>query len=155
MTSKQQQRVDQQHMLDALQLAQQADALNEVPVGALVVSKGRVVGTGYNRCVADTDPSAHAEVLALRMAATTLDNFRLDGATLYVTLEPCLMCCGALLQARIARLVFGAREPRTGGVVSVHESLRLHGVDHHVAITEGVCADESAELLRLFFERRR
>ncbi len=155
MTSIHQQKIDAQHMLHALQLAQQADALDEVPVGALVVLEGRVVGTGHNRCVTDTDPSAHAEVIAIRHAASSLNNFRLDGATLYVTLEPCLMCCGALLQSRIARLVYGAREPRTGGVVSVHESLRLQGVDHHVAITEGICADQSAALLHGFFQRRR
>lgn len=155
MISINQQRIDERYMRQALQLAQQASALDEVPVGALVVHAGEVVGTGYNRCVTDTDPSAHAEVIAIRMAAITLKNFRLDSATLYVTLEPCLMCCGALLQSRIARLVFGAREPRTGGVVSVHESLGLPGIDHHVAITEGVCSHESACLLKMFFEKRR
>lgn len=139
----------------ALELAGQAFALGEIPVGAVLVLGGQILGEGCNRCVIDTDPSAHAEIVALRKAALAHDSFRLDGATLYVTLEPCLMCCGALLQSRIARLVFGAREPRTGGVVSVHESLRLPGVDHHVAISEGVRQGESSELLKTFFEQRR
>lgn len=139
----------------ALELAGQAFALGEIPVGAVLVLGGQILGEGCNRCVIDTDPSAHAEIVALRKAALAHDSFRLDGATLYVTLEPCLMCCGALLQSRIARLVFGAREPRTGGVVSVHESLRLPGVDHHVAISEGLRQGESSELLKTFFEQRR
>ena len=139
----------------ALELAGQAFALGEIPVGAVLVLGGQILGEGCNRCVIDTDPSAHAEIVALRKAALARDSFRLDGATLYVTLEPCLMCCGALLQSRIARLVFGAREPRTGGVVSVHESLRLPGVDHHVAISEGLRQGESSELLKTFFEQRR
>lgn len=139
----------------ALREAEAAFKLSEVPVGAVVVMDGEVVGAGYNRCVADCDPSAHAEVIALRNAAQGYGDFRLDGATLYVTLEPCLMCCGGLLQARISRLVFGAREPRTGAVLSRHECLRVPGIDHHIAISEGVCADESASLLRRFFSQRR
>ncbi|MBX2879188.1 MAG: tRNA adenosine(34) deaminase TadA [Granulosicoccus sp.] len=128
----------------------------EVPVGAVLIEENRVLAVAHNRCALDSDPSAHAEVLALRTAARRAKQSRLDGTTLYVTIEPCLMCCGALLQARVARLVFAAREPRTGGVVSLHESLRLPGVNHHVAISEGVMADECAELLQQFFlERRR
>ncbi|MFK7994369.1 MAG: tRNA adenosine(34) deaminase TadA [Granulosicoccus sp.] len=150
-----QQGIDEGFMQRALQLAHEAFALGEIPVGAVLVHEGQILGEGFNRCVIDTDPSAHAEVVALRHAAAAHKNFRLDGATLYVTLEPCLMCCGAVLQARIKRLVYGAREPRTGGVVSVHESLRLPGVDHHVAITEGICANPSAVLLRAFFDGRR
>lgn len=155
MTSTNQLQIDKYYMDMALELAQQAHTMNEVPVGALVVLNEQVIGKAHNRCIADTDPSAHAEVLALRQAAASINNFRLDGATLYVTLEPCLMCCGTLLQSRIARLVYGAREPRTGGVVSVHESLRLPGIDHHVAISEGILAEESAAMLRSFFEKRR
>ena len=155
MISRQQQAADQHYMKLAIALAEKAKELAEVPVGAVVVMNENVIGSGYNRCVIDHDPCAHAEVMALREAAKANANFRLDGATMYVSLEPCLMCCGALLQARLARLVFGAREPRTGGVVSVHESLRLPGVDHHIAVTEGVFADESAELMRQFFELRR
>ena len=155
MKSSNQNQIDEQFMRMALACAQKAYAMNEVPVGAVLVHESEVVATGYNRCATDNDPSAHAEVVALRSAATALHNYRLDGATLYVTLEPCLMCCGTLLQARVARLVYGAREPRTGAVVSVHESLRMHGVRHHVAITEGVLADESATLMQAFFDARR
>lgn len=142
-------------MAAALRLAARAAAIDEVPVGALVVLDGQVIGEGFNRCVANCDPSAHAEILALREAATYHENYRLDGATLYVTLEPCLMCCGALLQARVSRLVYGAREPLTGAVVSVHECLRVPGVDHHVAISEGLLLDESKELLKQFFASKR
>ena len=142
-------------MEQALVLANQAFDSGEVPVGAIVVLGDNVLGTGCNRCVNDHDPSAHAEVIALRRAALNRKNFRLDGATLYVTLEPCLMCCGAVLQSRVARIVYGAREPRTGAVVSVHDAFRLPQIDHHVAITEGVCAEESASLLKAFFERLR
>lgn len=140
-----------------LALAQAATAANtgEVPVGAVVVLDDAVVGEGFNRSVIDHDPSAHAEVVALRQAALGHRNFRLDNATLYVTLEPCLMCCGALLQARVSRLVFGAREPRTGAVVSVHETLTAQGTAHHVAITEGVLASECRARLQSFFESRR
>lgn len=142
-------------MGEALRLARSAGEQGEVPVGALVVRDGELLGTGMNRCVMDHDPSAHAEVLALRNAARGAENFRLDGATLYVTLEPCLMCCGALLQARVSRLVFGARQPRTGAVVSIHEALRLPGVDHHIAISEGIHASEAASLLSEFFQQLR
>ena len=155
MKSANQYQIDQQFMQIALACAQEACILNEVPVGAVLVRESQVLATGYNRCVTDSDPSAHAEVIALRAAAAALQNFRLDGATLYVTLEPCLMCCGALLQARVARLVYGAREPRTGAVVSVHESLRMPGVAHHVGITEGVLAEKSASLMQAFFDTRR
>lgn len=154
-SSLNQQRVDTAHMEQALLLARQAGELGEVPVGSVVVLKGKVLGTGMNRCVMDHDPSGHAEVVALRSAAKQASSFRLDEATLYVTLEPCLMCCGALLQARINRLVFGARQPQTGGVVSIHEALRLPGVDHHVAISEGICAAESVALLSEFFQQLR
>ncbi len=155
MTSVNQQHIDAHYMAQALELAQRAGELGEVPVGALLVLGDAILGYGYNRCVTDHDPSAHAEVMALREGARTLQCSRLDGATLYVTLEPCLMCCGALLQARISRLVFGAREPRTGGVVSIHDSLRLQGVEHHIAVTEGVAAEEAAVLMRTFFQRLR
>lgn len=155
MKSTNQNHIDQQFMRMALVQAHKAVAMDEVPVGAVLVHDAEVLATGSNRCSIDNDPSAHAEVVALRSAAGALQNFRLDGATLYVTIEPCLMCCGALLQARIARLVYGAREPRTGAVVSVHESLRIPGVGHHVAITEGVLADESASLMQAFFYAKR
>jgi tRNA(adenine34) deaminase len=155
MVSPSQTRLDQQFMMQALSLAEAAGQGSEVPVGAVVVMNNKSIGSGMNRCVMDHDPSAHAEVLALKSAAKAIQNYRLDGATLYVTLEPCLMCCGALLQARIARLVFGAREPRTGGVCSIHESLSLPGVEPHVAVTEGIYAEKASELLRVFFKRLR
>lgn len=155
MISVNQQLIDEKYMAQALVFAQQAAELGEVPVGALLVRDDRVLGSGMNRCAIDHDPSAHAEVQALRSAANHAQNFRLDGSTLYVTVEPCLMCCGTLLQARVGRLVFGAREPRTGGVVSIHEALRLPGVEHHVAVSEGVCADAAAKLMQNFFRRLR
>lgn len=155
MNSDSQLRIDRGFMSLALELARSASQQGEVPVGAVVVMDGEVIGTGMNRCETDHDPSAHAEVLALRSAARSRASSRLDGATLYVTLEPCLMCAGALLQARVARLVFGAREPRTGAVLSIHEALRLPGIDHHVALSEGVLADEAAQLLKDFFQDRR
>ena len=136
-------------------MADAAAAAGEVPVGAVVVRDGEVVGRGHNRSLAEHDPSAHAEVVALREAAAAARSFRLDGATLYVTLEPCLMCCGALLQARVARLVFGAREPRTGAVVSAFETLMAPGQTHHVSIGEGVLADDCAARLRAFFAAAR
>ena len=138
-------------MREALALADDAARVGEVPVGAVVVQGDRPVGRGHNRSLADHDPSAHAEIGALREAAAAAARFRLDGATLYVTLEPCLMCCGALLQARVARLVYGAREPRTGAVVSVFDTLLAQGQTHHVAIEEGVLAAECAARLRDFF----
>jgi len=155
MVSPKQQLLDQQFMRQSLKLAELAGQEGEVPVGALVVLDGSVLGQGYNCCVGDHDPFGHAEVVALKAAAKARGSYRLDGATLYVTLEPCLMCSGALLQARIARLVFGATEPRTGAVVSIHESLRLAGVEPHVAISGGVLAEESSQLLSRFFEERR
>jgi tRNA(adenine34) deaminase len=155
MISPSQQRVDERFMLQALELARSAASMGEVPVGALVILDDHILGTGTNRCIADHDPTAHAELLALKAGARNLQNSRLDGATLYVTLEPCLMCCGALLQARIARLVFAAREPRTGGVLSIHEALRLPGVDHHVAVSEGVFSDDAAALMQAFFRELR
>jgi tRNA(adenine34) deaminase len=142
-------------MQSALQEAKQALELGEIPVGALIVKQDRVLSTAHNRCALSCDPSAHAEILAIRSAAREVNNYRLDGCTLYVTLEPCLMCCGALLQARIHRLVYAAREHRTGAVVSIHEALRLPAVDHHVAISEGPLAEDAVSLLRQFFSARR
>lgn len=153
--SPDQQRFDRGYMQSALQEAEHALALGEIPVGALIVKHGRVLSKAHNRCALARDPSAHAEILAIRSAAQQIDNYRLDGCTLYVTLEPCLMCCGALLQARIHRLVYAAREHRTGAVVSIHEALRLPAIDHHVAISEGPLAEEAVCLLRQFFSARR
>jgi tRNA(adenine34) deaminase len=145
-----------EYFLDmALQLARRAEALGEVPVGALVVSQGEVIGRGMNCPVSSNDPTAHAEILALREAARKLGNYRLEGATLYVTLEPCVMCAGALVHARVKRLVFGARDLRFGGVRSKFNLADSDLLNHRVEVVEGVLGAESAELLRVFFEQRR
>ena len=142
-------------MQRALELADLASAQDEIPVGAVVVQDNRIIGEGHNACIGRVDPSAHAEVQALRAAALAVNNYRLEDCTLFVTLEPCLMCCGALLQARIKRLVFGVREPKTGAVVSLHDALMLPGINHRVAISEGVLADDCAARLTTFFKNRR
>lgn len=139
----------------ALTLAEAARAEGEVPVGALVVRDGEVLGEGWNRPVGSGDPTAHAEIVALRTAAAAVGNYRLTGATLYVTLEPCAMCAGALIHARIARLVFGAREPRSGAVRSILEVLDAPELNHRVQVTEGVLAEVASRRLTDFFRARR
>jgi len=150
-----QQQTDIGFMREALALAETASARNEVPVGAVVVLGNNIIGKAFNQTIAHCDPSAHAEVLAIRDAANHVSNHRLTGSTLYVTLEPCLMCCGCLQHARIDRLVFGAREPRTGAVVSINETLADPNALHRIAITEGVLADKCVNLLQQFFRHRR
>jgi len=142
-------------MRRALELAERAAALEEVPVGAVVVLDDEVVGEGYNRVIAANDPTAHAECVALRAAARRAGNYRLSGTTLYVTVEPCTMCVGALVHARVERLVFGAREPRAGAVCSRANALDAGYYNHSVAWEEGLLAEESAALLREFFRARR
>ncbi len=142
-------------MRRALDLAHRGERLGEVPVGALVVADDRIIGEGCNQPVASQDPSAHAEILALRAAARTLGNYRLPGATLYVTIEPCLMCCGALVHARVHRLVFGAREPRAGAVCSQAALLASTWLNHQVTVVEGVLAEDCGALMRQFFRRCR
>ncbi len=142
-------------MREAVALARQAEAAGEVPVGAVVTIDGAVVGRGRNSSLAHRDPTAHAEMLALREAAAAIGNYRLEGATLYVTIEPCVMCAGALVAARIARLVFGARDLRFGGVRSKFRLADSDLLNHRVEIVEGVLAAECLELLRRFFEPRR
>lgn len=146
---------DQRYMRRALELAEQAGAASEVPVGAVVVLGGEVVGEGRNRQIGDRDPTAHAEVVALRAAAENVGNYRLPGATLYVTVEPCTMCAGAVIHARIAQLVFAAREPKAGAVVSADQLLDRELLNHHVAWREGVLASESTGLVQAFFAERR
>lgn len=150
-----QEQIDAEYMKQALALARLASSTGEVPVGALVVQNDIVIGTGFNQTIADCDPSAHAEVLALRNAAQFIANHRLSQTTLYVTLEPCLMCCGCLQHARVDRLVFGAREPRTGSVVSVNETLADPNALHRIAVSEGVLAEKCSQLLQQFFQSRR
>jgi tRNA(adenine34) deaminase len=142
-------------MLEALGLAAEAAAQGEVPVGAVVVKEGEVIGRGSNRPIGTNDPSAHAEIVALREAAARLGNYRLTGCELYVTLEPCAMCVGAMLHARLARVVYGAPDPKTGacgGAVSLATEAKLN---HQTAFAGGVLADECGALLRSFFADRR
>ena len=142
-------------MRQALDLAREAGAAGEVPVGAVIVIDGRVAGRGFNSPIAKNDPTAHAEILALRDAARTIGNYRLEEATLYATLEPCVMCAGALLTARIKQLVFGGRDLRFGGVRSKFRIADSEILNHRVDIVEGVLAADCVELLHEFFESRR
>ena len=142
-------------MRRALELARQGESEDEVPVGAVVVREGREIGAGFNRPVSSCDPTAHAEIVALREAAARAGNYRLNGATLYVTLEPCVMCAGAVVHARIARLVFGARDIRFGGVRSKFRLADSELLNHRVEVAEGVLGAECAALLEEFFRRRR
>jgi tRNA(adenine34) deaminase len=146
---------DDAFMLQALELAREAGGAGEVPVGAVVVLDGAVIGRGRNSPIALSDPTAHAEMLALREAASVVHNYRLEGATVYSTLEPCVMCAGALVAARVARLVFGARDLRFGGVRSKFRLADSALLNHRVEVTEGIGGAECAELMRRFFETRR
>ena len=142
-------------MREALAEAEQALAHGDVPVGAVVVRDGAIVGRGHNRKEADADPTAHAEMIALREAARTLGGWRLVGATLYCTLEPCPMCAGAMVSARLPRLVYGADDPKAGAVGSVVELLRDPRFNHRVTVVRGVLAEESQALLEQFFIKLR
>jgi tRNA(adenine34) deaminase len=139
----------------ALDLAHEAGSAGEVPVGAVVVLEDRVIGRGRNAPIERSDPTAHAEIVALRQAAAAVGNYRLDGATLYATLEPCVMCAGALLTARVARLVFGARDLRFGGVRSKFRLADADVLNHRTLIEEGVLSAQCAELMQSFFANRR
>lgn len=142
-------------MREALRLAREAEAAGEVPVGAVVVRGGEVIGRGRNSPIAANDPTAHAEMIALREAAAATGNYRLEGCTLFVTLEPCPMCAGALVHSRVDRLVFGARDLRFGGVRSKFQLADSPLLNHRVEIVEGVLAAECTALLKDFFEARR
>jgi tRNA(adenine34) deaminase len=146
---------DEALMREALGLAAQAGAAGEVPVGAVVVKEGRVVGRGYNRPITSNDPSAHAEIVALREAAAALDNYRLPGCELYVTLEPCAMCVGAMVHARLARVVYGARDPKTGACGSIVDLPGISQWNHHGAFEGGLLEAECGEILKGFFAARR
>src|ERR1700675_3010762 len=143
------------YMRQALVLAEQAQAAGEVPVGAVIVLHGEVVGTGRNSPIAANDPTAHAEMLAIREACTRIGNYRLEGATLYSTLEPCVMCAGALVAARVSTLVFGARDLRFGGVRSKFRLADSDVLNHRVEIIEGVMGAECVELIQQFFAGKR
>jgi len=142
-------------MRAALELARAAEAAGEVPVGAVVVADGQITGRGWNAPISRKDPTAHAEILAVREAASAVGNYRLDNATVYCTLEPCVMCAGALIAARVQRLVFGARDLRFGGVRSKFQIADSDVLNHRLEVVEGVLAVECVELLQRFFERRR
>jgi tRNA(adenine34) deaminase len=142
-------------MREALDEAQRSFDAGEVPVGAVVVIGGQIVGRAHNAPVVLSDPTAHAEVLALRAAGTKLANYRLTGATLYATVEPCVMCCGAALHARVTRVVYGAPDVKAGGVQSLYGLLNDARLNHRAVAHGGVLADASAALLRRFFETRR
>lgn len=146
---------DEHWMRIALAEALRAREAGEVPVGAVVVAGGEIVGRGYNQPISSHDPTAHAEVVALRDAAGRLGNYRLPGATLYVTVEPCVMCAGAILHARVARVVYGAREYKTGAHGSIVDVFVEPRLNHHCEISGGVLADECAALISGFFESRR
>ena len=147
---------DDRWMGEALKLARAAELAGEVPVGAVVVSaEGEALGRGYNRTLLDVDPSAHAEIVALREAAWRAGNHRLAGCTLYVTIEPCVMCAGALVQARIARLVYGAEEPRAGAMRSVPSLAQHPALNHRFEVAAGVLAAECGDLVRQFFQQKR
>ena len=138
-----------------LDLAREAGAAGEVPVGALIVLDGEVVGRGFNQPIGRHDPTAHAEIMALRDAATHLGNYRLPGCTLYVTLEPCAMCAGAIMHARISRVIYGARDPKTGVHGSVVDLFGVERLNHHATVKGGVLAEECSTLLSGFFANRR
>ena len=146
---------DEFFMREALSLAHSAECLGEVPVGAVVVRDGEIIGRGFNSPIGESDPTAHAEIAALRDAARAIDNYRLPGCTLYVTLEPCAMCAGAILHARIARVVYGARDPKTGVHGSVVDLFAVERLNHHTQVEGGVLADECGRLLSGFFANRR
>lgn len=146
---------DTQWMLSALKLAQKAATIDEVPVGAIVVHNDQVIGSGHNQMISENNPCGHAEIIALRNAANTVNNYRLTGATLYVTLEPCLMCVGALTHARIKRLVFGCPEPKAGAIISQLQYDTLTFLNHRFQWQFGVAADTSRALLQTFFQQKR
>lgn len=142
-------------MAAALAEARRAEAAGEVPVGAVVVLDGQIIGTGFNCPISTQDPTAHAEVVALRDAARRLGNYRLTGATLYVTVEPCLMCVGAMVHARIGTVVYGATEPRAGALVSMLRAHEASGLNHRLAVEGGVREEECRALMQAFFRERR
>jgi len=148
-------RTDEEWMTEALRLAREGGGKGEVPIGAVVVIGGAAAGRGWNQPISACDPTAHAEIVALREAAAAANNYRLEEATLYVTLEPCVMCAGALVAARIRRLVFGARDLRFGGVRSKFRIADSDLLNHRVEVTEGVLAADCLDLLQSFFEARR
>lgn len=146
---------DEYFMREAISLARAAECLGEVPVGALVVRDGIIVGRGFNSPIGESDPTAHAEIAALRDAGRNLANYRLPGCELFVTLEPCAMCAGAILHARLSRIVYGARDPKTGVHGSVVDLFAVERLNHHTEVLGGVLAEECSQMLSAFFAERR
>ena len=146
---------DEFFMREAMSLARAAECLGEVPVGAVVVQNGLIIGRGFNSPIGESDPTAHAEIAALRDAARNLGNYRLPGCALFVTLEPCAMCAGAIMHARISRVVYGARDPKTGVHGSVVDLFAVDRLNHHTTVVGGVLAEECGQLLSGFFAARR
>ena len=147
--------LDRQFMQQALDQAKLAAAAGEVPVGAVLVRDGQVISTGFNQPITNSDPSAHAEMMALRAAASEDANYRLPGTTLYVTLEPCTMCAGAMLHARVDRVVFGAADPKTGAAGSVLNVFSEKQINHQTVVEGGIMSEECGQILRDFFKERR
>lgn len=146
---------DEDWMQYVLSLAKKAEQQDEVPIGAILVMDGECIAEGWNKPISSNDPTAHAEIMALRAASEQLQNYRLPDTTLYVTLEPCVMCAGALIHARVARVVYGANDPKAGAAGSVFDLLGTDKLNHKIDITRGVMKDECASLLTSFFQRRR
>jgi tRNA(adenine34) deaminase len=146
---------DREAMEAALEEARQASEAGEVPIGAVAVYEGEIIARGQNRVLRSNDPTAHAEMVALRGAASALGNYRLNGVTLYVTLEPCAMCAGAMIHARIDRLVFAAADPKAGAAGSVLSVVNHPSLNHQMQVVQGILAEEAGELLRSFFRERR
>ncbi|MGD8526496.1 MAG: tRNA adenosine(34) deaminase TadA [Thioalkalispiraceae bacterium] len=155
MEQLEQQSLDEFWMQRALELARQAEAQGEVPVGAVLVRNEQVIGEGWNQPISASDPTSHAEIMALRAAAERINNYRLLNTTLYVTLEPCSMCAGAIIHARVARVVYGATDPKGGAAGSVFDILGTERLNHKVEVCGGILAEESAALLKAFFQQRR
>lgn len=155
MTDLELQTADEKYMRRAIELAGQGEQLGEIPVGAVIVCDGEIIGEGFNQPITSNDPTAHAEIVALRAAAEKIKNYRLVDSTLYVTLEPCTMCVGALVHARIARLVFGTTEPKAGAVVSQSQLLDASYFNHRINMQPGVLAETCQHQLSDFFRRRR
>lgn len=147
--------LDRQFMQEAIEQAKLAANAGEVPVGAVLVRDGQIISRGFNQPIANSDPSAHAEMIAMRAAAETEGNYRLPGTTLYVTLEPCTMCAGAMLHARIDRVVFGAQDPKTGAAGSVLNVFSEKQINHQTQVEGGILGEECGQLLRKFFKERR
>jgi tRNA(adenine34) deaminase len=146
---------DDYFMSVALDEARKAERSEEVPVGAVIERDGKIIGLGFNHPISAADPTAHAEIVALRSAAHTIGNYRLTGATLYCTLEPCVMCAGAIVHARVARVVFGVSDPKAGAGGSVYNVLQDRRLNHRLEVVSGIRESECASLLRAFFERKR